>query len=724
MLGKEFSRWLDGANDCLSTEQITRLKTDLSSTWEKLPKAYGAASIKAESWAQTFINSFCPHEGNPLLKRHKWLLDLWISEGFLVEPGPAWMIELTRRFNAASAHTFILHLNIDDYVFDPRFGMQLFKNFLLKHFGDVHPFVVYNRSEGLTGGDMQYDAFPLDGHAQAPVERESSYDLELFARSALHQEAEKSLQTLIKRLSNRPTAADLARLLDNPTDALYYIEQMLRDSTIASDDSYQTKVPSQLVLFEFSEKLFGSGEHDQQADTPKLLQIEAVQRWAFDRQMSRSRRLIILLARSLNQISETLRRTSSGVEVIEIPLPDERARMKYLSYKYWELLNYRNYLVEFSPDFLGEEQEDRSIEAHLWALARMSSGLNRRALEDILMRAITDQGLVTLEVVKTRRENIIKTESANLLEVVTPHHTFAELGGLDYVQAFLRDTVKLMQGDSARRENAPPGILFLGPPGTGKSATAEAMATAGGASMVKLGNIRGGLVGLSESNLSLALRIIRAMAPVIVFMDEIDQTEGGRGGEGDGGVDKRLFAMLMTEMSNRENRGRILWIAASNRPDLVDPAMRRAGRFDDKIPFLVPTAVGRREILIRLLRRQCSRLGWHLDHINTEAICRDQYEGFTGAEIESMVTRAVRAAMLANSVLLQSHLDEAMESFVRGGSREQYELMACLALQEVSDDRFFKYLPDEYKRLVDNRALLYQRIHELREIVRQQKIGF
>jgi SpoVK/Ycf46/Vps4 family AAA+-type ATPase len=700
MLGVNFSEWLNEATDILTRDQIKRLNDNLCSTRDRLPEDYGAASIQAKTWAQTFIESFS-HKG----KEHRWLLELWIREGFLVEPEPEWMIELMSRFDAHSAHTFILHFNINDYVFDPRFGMQLFNDFLLKHFGGVHPFLIYNRSEGLTGGDMHYDAFPLHDQASVPLGQMDSRDLNDFARSALASNSKEALNRSL-------------RLLGDPTEALYYIERMLRDSSKTHDKGYRTKVPSQIVLFEFSEKLFGSGEHNQQSDTPKLLQIEALERWALDRQMNRNCRLIILLARNLDQISEALRRTSSGVEVIEIPLPNERARLKYLSYKYWELLIKHDYLVEFSPDFLKKDQ-DRSVEKHLKYLARISSGLNRRALEDILMRAIKDQGFVTLEVVKTRREDIIKTESANLLEVVTPHHTFQDLGGLTHVQKFLKDIVKLMQEDSPRKENTPPGILFLGPPGTGKSATAEAMADAGGASMVKLGNIRGGLVGQSESNLSLALRTIRAMAPVIVFMDEIDQTEGMRGGQGDGGVDNRMFAMLLTEMSNRGNRGNILWIAASNRPDLIDPAMRRAGRFDDKIPFLVPRSNDRHEILERLLKRQFGRID-----INTQAICHDKYDGFTGAEIESIVTRAARAAALENSELRQSHFDEAMKSFVRGGSREQYELMACLALQEVSDGRFLEHLPDNYKLLVENRTLLDQRILELSAIVQQQKTVF
>ena len=87
-----------------------------------------------------------------------------------------------------------------------------------------------------------------------------------------------------------------------------------------------------------------------------------------------------------------------------------------------------------------------------------------------------------------------------------------------------------------------------------------------------------------------ALSVFRALAPVGVFMDEIDQSMSrGKGGDGGSSVNANLFGMLLAEMSKSENRGNIVWIAATNYPNNVDEALKRAGRFDKKIPFFAPS---------------------------------------------------------------------------------------------------------------------------------------
>ena len=139
---------------------------------------------------------------------------------------------------------------------------------------------------------------------------------------------------------------------------------------------------------------------------------------------------------------------------------------------------------------------------------------------------------------------------------------------------------------------------MTGPAGTGKSAVAEAVAHEAGVNAVvlNLARILGQYVGNSERNLEKALQAIKSLAPTIVFIDEIDQSVS-RGGSGDSGVSNRIFKRLLEFMSDTGNRGQVLFLAATNRPDLLDAALRRPGRFDKKIPFLIPDESERAAII-------------------------------------------------------------------------------------------------------------------------------
>ena len=178
------------------------------------------------------------------------------------------------------------------------------------------------------------------------------------------------------------------------------------------------------------------------------------------------------------------------------------------------------------------------------------------------------------------------------------------------------------------------GVLMTGPAGTGKSAVAQAVAKESGVNAVSLNlaRILGQYVGNSERNLEKALRAIKSLAPTIVFIDEIDQSVS-RGGSGDSGVSSRIFKRLLEFMSDTGNRGQVVFLAATNRPDLMDAALRRPGRFDKKIPFLIPDAEERLAIF-QVMAAKYEMAG------KPSAAAIDSTEGWTGAEIEAAVVKA------------------------------------------------------------------------------------
>jgi SpoVK/Ycf46/Vps4 family AAA+-type ATPase len=249
----------------------------------------------------------------------------------------------------------------------------------------------------------------------------------------------------------------------------------------------------------------------------------------------------------------------------------------------------------------------------------------------------------------------------------------------------------MREGNAAR---VPMGVLLLGPPGTGKTLLAEAVAKESGINCCSLdvGRLLGSYVGESEKNLERALECVRALAPTIVIVDELDQSGLSRTAGGDSGVSNRIFRRLLEVMSDPANRGRILWLGLSNRPDLLDAALKRPGRFDKKIPILAPEA-GEREAIFRVMLAKygipCRVEDW------SEAVAAT--EGWTGAEIEALVLKAYEVAQ--DAPVTKDHLRAALERYFP--TTQSIEEMTTLAIAECNDADL---LPPKYReRLKDRR---------------------
>jgi SpoVK/Ycf46/Vps4 family AAA+-type ATPase len=282
--------------------------------------------------------------------------------------------------------------------------------------------------------------------------------------------------------------------------------------------------------------------------------------------------------------------------------------------------------------------------------AEATAGLNYAGIETCLLN-IMQQGIATeadaVEYIKTERGELLRAESEGLIELIEPTRGLDEMvGGLTQVRSRLQMIVDtLSKNDEAARSLAPMGVLFVGPPGTGKSLAASALAhdcRNAGVQYVKLGDFRDMWVGQSERNFSRILKLLESFGKVIVFIDELDQSEGAaRGEEPRHETSRRIFGKLLEFMASPRNRGRILWIAASNRPSSIDTALLRPGRFDLILPFAPPDAAGCREILERHLKSHALPVELS-DAMYGEAAAMMAGGGFTGAEIELVATETAR----------------------------------------------------------------------------------
>jgi hypothetical protein len=201
------------------------------------------------------------------------------------------------------------------------------------------------------------------------------------------------------------------------------------------------------------------------------------------------------------------------------------------------------------------------------------------------------------------KKQMVEADSAGLIEFIESKKTLANYHAQDALKTWLRQDIALWQAHDLRA--MPMGYLFCGPVGTGKTFLVECLAGEAGVPVVKLKNFRDRWVGSSEGNLEKIFRLIRALGRCIVFIDEADQSLGKRdSGSGDSGLSGRLYSMIAQEMSDASNRGRVVWILATSRPDLIEVDLKRPGRIDVKVPLLPTTTQAESAALLNALLKR------------------------------------------------------------------------------------------------------------------------
>ncbi len=225
-----------------------------------------------------------------------------------------------------------------------------------------------------------------------------------------------------------------------------------------------------------------------------------------------------------------------------------------------------------------------------------------------------------------------------------PRITYDELGGLKNEVQKIREMVELPMRHPELFDKigveAPKGVLLYGPPGTGKTLLAKAVAGETNANFTSLSGpeIMGKYYGESEERLREFFKQAEENAPSIIFIDEIDSIAPKRE-EVSGEVEKRIVSQLLTLMDGMKSRGKVVVIAATNRPDSLDPALRRPGRFDREIEIGIPDDKGRHEILNIHTR------GMPLEEkVDLKAISKITH-GFVGADLEVLAKEAAMRSL-------------------------------------------------------------------------------
>jgi len=373
----------------------------------------------------------------------------------------------------------------------------------------------------------------------------------------------------------------------------------------------------------------------------------------------RGKVVVIAATNRPNALDPALRRPGRFDREIEIGVPDKFGRKEILQ------IHTRNMPLQgIDLDTLSEKTYG-FVGADLSALAKEAAMSSlRRVLPDITALKETDNiPTEILEKLKVTTKDfeyglrMVQPSAMREVLVEVPRVKWDEVGGLDDVKGALKEAVEwpLSHADSFKRLgiSPPKGILMYGPPGCGKTHIVKALANETGTNFISIKGpeMLSKWVGESEKRLRDIFRKARQVAPAIIFFDEIDSMAPRRGMHGGSRVTEQVVSQLLTEMSGVESLDGVVVVAATNRPDIVDPALLRPGRFDKLIYVPAPDYATRNDIL------KIHTVGVPIKKVDIDELVK-KTEGYSGADLEALVKEAgldaLRADMDAKEVVMKN----------------------------------------------------------------------
>lgn len=405
---------------------------------------------------------------------------------------------------------------------------------------------------------------------------------------------------------------------------------------------------------------------------------------------ARANLVVIAATNRPDALDEALRRPGRFDREIVVGVPDERGRREILGIHTRGMpLGERVDLDELARTtfgFVGADLAALTREAAIEAVRRIMPQLN------LSERTIPPEVLDNLSVTRDDfLEALKRVQPSAMREVMVqkPDVRWEDIGGLDDAQARLKEGVELplKDPDAFLRLGIRPakGFLLYGPPGTGKTLLAKAVAREAEANFIatKSSDLLSKWYGESEQQIARLFARARQVSPCVVFIDEIDSLVPARGGPGEPQVTERVVNTILAEMDGLEELQSVVVIGATNRPNLVDPALLRPGRFDEMVYVGVPDEGGRR----RILSIQTARMPLSAD-VDLDAVAA-RTERFTGADLEDVVRRAgmfaLRESLGAREVEMR-HFESALgesRASVTPEMEEEYQRISAQLKQEA-----------------------------------------
>jgi transitional endoplasmic reticulum ATPase len=607
---------------------------------------------------------------------------------------PAWAEELRRRYLRGEASQFILHGNVFDVV---EWGGELLplSEYLTEHLlGENKDLIVlFNLA---TGGRIVRKKTDLGGLEDLLVQRQPAKFLPAMERLL---KTGQRVALIIEYAETVAPAADPALMQDDDRTAVVTLHRWSMSPEIEAADN---------VVLLLAENL--SEVHPKLVANPKIATV----RLPMPDEPTRKRVVAVCQPGADAAWRDRLAAITAGLRAVQMqsilqpaaPAQDEAAEQERVRFLEGLLAPAG---AAATPD----------VQARARKLADLTRGMSAEEVRTLIApdagpdreearrqaqqqaeeqaRAIQRDEIDRL--IAHRKREIIERECYGLIEFVEPGHDFRVVGGIEAVKAELQRIARnIREGNVAR---VPMGLLFTGPMGAGKTFVAEAFAKESGLTTIKLKNFRSKWVGATEGNLERILQVVQAIGQVLVIIDEGDRAFGNQSdGDGDGGTSSRVIGRLKEFMSDTSNRGRVLFILMTNRPDKLDVDIKRAGRLDRKVPLLYAQSAEEVEAVINAQLRK-HRFDNGLAFPADRPTVSEKMLGLSNADFEAIVLLAgeIAAAETPDVVtprLTRSHLEQAIADYLPSRDTKMLEYMELLAVFEASNR---KMLPRKYQNM-------------------------
>lgn len=327
-----------------------------------------------------------------------------------IETEPRWFSEFREKFSGGLAHTFILHGAVEDYVGRHR---QRLDDYLDSQLGEKRAVVFYNCSRGIQ--------FASAAHRKMVVENGGLTDKDGSPIEIPPKHIPWKIQAL---------------------EALPFLEQMMLAPRLAG---------KMAVIIEYPELVWPESDYGHLGERDRIT-LATLRRWATSSEFVAAGQVIMLLTPTITDLHSSLRASSSMIESVEITLPNASEREQFITTRIEEGQGEVTLAEGISPT----------------VFAGLTGGLSRVLVDDICLRAVMKGQPVDHELIKERKDQIIRNEFGELIEILEPRHGFDAVGGMGEVKEYLRRSVIAPLRGEAPKERMPSGVMLAGPPGTGK----------------------------------------------------------------------------------------------------------------------------------------------------------------------------------------------------------------------------------------------------------------
>jgi len=574
---------------------------------------------------------------------------------------PSWAEEMRQIFRSETVSQYILYGNINDFVMhkeDERTSVFTLKEYLFTvMFAQFDVILGYDRGQGiqvLKGETHFFDYLRVI---------DQYHGTKFTAIPAPDGDIKKALS----RTNLLP---------GNPLAALELIERFVNGTL----NKGAARIGSVAVIIDYAHLIAPKGESVYMSGDIGSQMIKLLN-WAEDTSVKGF--VSCLLTENILDLNDLISGSSYNAK-LRINYPDIK-----------EIEGYITEVIKNEPTF------SSICQLPVNTLAEKMIGMNRVNIRSLLLRALRNSIALSIDYLTKAKKETIEKEAMGKLEYLETSRNLDHVAGHVEARKWLRDDSDLIRRGITNA--IPMGYLFTGRIGTGKTYLVQCFAGECGVPFVELKNFRDKWVGATEGNLEKIFSILHALGQVVVFVDEADQATGKRGGGDESGISGRIYAMLAKEMSNTANRGKIIWIFATSRPDMVEVDLKRQGRLDVHIPLFPPVdKEERRELFYSMVKKL------KVD-IKKEELPELPFEGAVGGnELEGLLVRAIRKHALQqgeSKKSLTEILAETAKDFRPSAHTKALDFMDLLAVKECTDqcflpERFAKLTPEQVEKRI------------------------